>query len=198
MKISERLSRQGFAVVKNVISVELAYFFTHILCRRSEDPNNKAADEQVSNTLTFAHRTIELDTLLEKVWANAENYAGETLLPTYSYSRLYQNGNFMEKHIDKPTCEVSMTIQLGRSHEYSYPIFMGGNEVKLNVGDGVIYYGDKIEHWRDKCSGPEGYFSGQVFLHYVRENGKYKHLAGDHPSQRRGHIKFIKNRHFMF
>lgn len=197
MKPCEELKQNGFAVVKNVISSELAYFLTHMLCRRSELPENKPFDEQVEGTLTVVSRTMEFDTLLEKLWADMEVYAGEPLLPTYSYSRLYTNGNFMKPHIDKPTCEVSITIQLGRSHEYSYPIFMRDVETCLNVGDGVVYYGHQIPHRRDVCLGPEGYYSGQVFLHYVRKNGEFAHLAGD-PKCRKNVPVFTKNRHFMF
>lgn len=196
MKSSEELKKNGFVVVRNVIHTELSGFLTRILFRRSES-NKRTTDTQVKNALSYADRTEELDSLLEKVWPDMEGYVGEPLLPTYSYSRIYTTGNYMPRHTDKDTCEVSITIQLRRSHEYSYPIFMNGKELCLKEGDGVIYYGNKVPHWRDVCCGPEGYFSGQVFLHYVRENGEFNHLAGDPVGRKNQMVSFNKNRHFM-
>ena len=62
----------------------------------------------------------------------------------------------------------------------------------MGEGDGVIYKGTDIEHWRETCAGPEGYYSGQVFLHYVRKNGKYANHAGD--SETRVPVLYEKNR----
>jgi hypothetical protein len=45
---------------------------------------------------------------------------------------------------------------------------------------------------RNPCDGPEGYYSGQVFCHYVRANGKYKDYAGD--GRYEGEIPFLKYR----
>ena len=45
--------------------------------------------------------------------------------------------------------------------------------------DGVLYKGMEIPHWRNKCEGPDGYYSGQLFCHYVREDGPYAEWAGD-------------------
>ena len=136
------------------------------------------------------------ETLHELYWDVVEEIVGEELLPTYAYARLYSNGDVLEKHTDRPACEVSVTIQLGRSHHYAWPIYMGGMRFDMAEGDGVIYKGCDIEHWRDKCDGPEGYYSGQVFLHYVLKNGKHAVEAGD--STVRNTYSYTKNRtHLM-
>jgi hypothetical protein len=62
----------------------------------------------------------------------------------------------------------------------------------MNEGDAIIYKGCEIDHWRNKCDGPNGYLSGQVFLHYVRKNGQYANEAGD--STIRVSPSFVKNR----
>jgi hypothetical protein len=119
----------------------------------------------------------------------------ELMLPTYSYARIYANGDELKKHKDRPACEVSVTIQLGRSHHYSWPIYMGGQRFDIGEGDGVIYPGCDVEHWRDECVGPEGYYSGQVFLHFVRKNGQYAAEVGD--STKRDNFSYMKNRAFL-
>ena len=123
---------------------------------------------------------------------------GEELIPTYSYARLYQNGCILEKHTDRPACEVSVTIQLGRSHNYSWPVYMGPYRFDLNEGDGVIYSGCDIEHWRNVCDGPSDYYSGQVFCHFVRKNGQYSDEFLDSKNRKPGeYITFERNRTLM-
>jgi hypothetical protein len=69
---------------------------------------------------------------------------------------------------------------------------MGGKRIDLSEGDGVSYPGCDIEHWRDKCDGPEGYYSGQVFLHFVRKNGPHVTQVGDNTI--RNNYSYGKNR----
>jgi hypothetical protein len=93
----------------------------------------------------------------------------EPLLPTYSYSRLYQRGEELHKHKDRHSCEVSITLHLG-SDGTKWPIYFtkpNGEVVSydLKPGQAVVYLGMVSEHWRNKFKGKE---YGQVFLHYVR------------------------------
>ena len=81
------------------------------------------------NHLKFSFQ--RLLTLLEILWPTIEEVIGEEILPSYTYSRLYLNGNELKKHIDRPSCEISLTIQLGRSHHYAWPIFMDGKRFDL-------------------------------------------------------------------
>jgi hypothetical protein len=189
--ISEKLLNKQKAIkVSNLIPNEFCQFFTHVLLRQSDEQIK--GDEQIPNAKAILSHHLIFDTLLEHLWPLMEEIVGEELLPTYSYARLYSNGDILEKHTDRPACEVSVTIQLGRSHEYSWPICMGNQKFELNVGDGVIYSGCDVPHWRNICNGPDGYYSGQVFLHYVRKNGSFIENAGDAIIRRSP--TFIKNR----
>jgi hypothetical protein len=163
--------------VKNLVPVEFCQFFTHTLLRQSDIMPR--GDEQIPNAKAILDHEYMFETLHERLWPLMEQIVKEELIPTYAYARLYSNGDVLEKHTDRPACEVSITIQLGRSHHYAWPIYMGGQRFDLGEGDGVIYPGCDIEHWRDKCDGPEGYYAGQVFLHFVRKNGPYAVEAGD-------------------
>jgi len=190
MQTNNLLNNLGYLHVKDIIKKDLCNYLTSSLLLNSElNKNDKDSDDQVVNSLTVVTNNILFDTLLENVWPVLENNLEEELMPTYSYARLYQNGNVLKKHLDRPSCEISITIQLGRSHHYAWPIFINNKRFDLEEGDGIIYKGCEVEHWRDKCKGPEGYYSGQVFLHYVRANGLYKEWAGDkkwsqHPFKR--------------
>ena len=149
-------------------------------------------DPQVPGSYGVSHGEFACETLLETLWPVIEQSVGEELIPTYSYSRLYVNENKLEKHTDRPSCEISVTLQLGRSHHYAWPIYMGERRYDMAEGDGVIYSGCDVEHWRDKCDGPPGYYSGQVFLHYVRAKGPYAEFAGD--KRWNGKHPFVRNR----
>jgi hypothetical protein len=77
----------------------------------------------------------------------------------------------LERHKDRPACEVSLTLNLSKDKDW--PIWIqtpDGKEVSLNLksGDAVMYLGCERDHWRDTFEGNEYV---QVFLHYVRSRG---------------------------
>ena len=119
---------------------------------------------------------------------------GLELIPTYSYTRLYEKGNILERHKDRPSCEVSTTLHLGGD---PWPIFINpdpergnvygeergkynirsynptkdtGIQVDLKVGDMLIYSGCELEHWREPF---QGHVCSQVFLHYNHAKGPF-------------------------
>ena len=113
---------------------------------------------------------------------------GLDLIPTYTYARAYKKGDCLHRHKDRPSCEISTTVNLGGD---PWPIFIdgtgadnviderknivkpnapAGTRVDLEVGDMLIYRGCELEHWREPF---EGDGCGQVFLHYNDINGPY-------------------------
>jgi hypothetical protein len=181
---------QTIILMPKIVPIEFCHFFTHVLLRQSDiDPSG---DGQIPNAKAILDHEYMFETLHERLWPTIEQAVGEELIPTYAYARLYSNGDVLEKHTDRPACEVSITIQLGRSHHYAWPIYMGGKRIDLGEGDGVIYPGCDVEHWRDKCDGPDDYYSGQVFLHFVRKHGQYAQEVGD--STARDNYSYGKNR----
>ena len=176
--------------VKDVVTPEIAKYLTATLRMHHALIQKDVGDEQCPNAKLSIRDQPYLDMLLEKAWPFIEQLIGEELLPTYAYARLYGNGDMLEKHTDRESCEVSMTLQLGKSHHYTWPIFMGTQRFDLAEGEGVIYSGCDTEHWRNKCNGPDGYYSGQVFLHYVRKNGQYADWVGDKRFEQLPYVKF--------
>ena len=144
-------------------------------------------DKQVPNSYAkYADRFME--TLLIKTIPTMEKKTGLKLIPTYSYCRLYRTGNILNRHKDRPSCEISTTLNLGGD---PWPIFIDptgsnnvideyknihkpnapkGNRVDLKPGDMLIYSGCELEHWRQPF---EGKLCGQVFLHYNHANGPF-------------------------
>ena len=169
-----------YQVIKNAISYELANFiYNYFLLKRDAvkymyDNNilydiglhGTWKDEQIPNTYShYADHVME--TLLMKVLPKMQQETGLELVPTYSYARIYKQGDILHKHKDRPSCEISTTIHLGGD---PWSIFVEGTEVMLDVGDMLVYSGCELEHWREPL---EGNTCAQVFLHYNHVNGPF-------------------------
>lgn len=95
-------------------------------------------------------------------------HVGRQVLPTYTFARIYQTGNQLERHTDRPECELSVSVNL--SSDEPWPLYIDGEKFILTPGDGVIYEGVKYEHWREPYGGQ---YCSQFFLHYVYEDGPH-------------------------
>lgn len=195
---AEIFRQHGAVHVKDAVPHDLRVFLTEMLLRKAhinKITEQVELDAQIANVKAVISHEPAFDCLLERLWPAVEVVVEESLIPTYAYSRLYSNGDELVRHTDRPACEVSMTIQLARTHHYAWPIYMGGKRFDLGEGDAVIYSGCTVEHWRNPCDGPEDYLSGQVFLHYVRENGQHATHAGDKRWERE--MPFLRGRNFI-
>lgn len=131
---------------------------------------------------------ILMETVLTAVTANISSYTGLEVVPNYSYWRMYQKGNVLEKHKDRYSCEISTTVCLGydtsnldqnKYQDYTWPIWVedvtgenpDGIAVELKPGDMILYRGCEIQHWRDEYL---GLAHAQLFMHYneVKEENK--------------------------
>ena len=56
-----------------------------------------------------------------KVLPVMKEKTGMDLIPTYSYARVYQHGAELKRHKDRPSCEISTTLNLGGD---PWPIFI--------------------------------------------------------------------------
>ena len=172
-----------YIVIKNAISKELSDFiYNYFLMKRRvanilfkekyispyETFFGTWNDPQVINTYSH-YGDIVMETLLLKLNDLMNKKTKLTLYPTYSYARLYKNGDILKKHMDRFSCEISTTMNLGGE---LWPIYLKDtkNQVKkiiLKPGDMLIYRGTELEHWRETFEGND---CAQVFLHYNNKN----------------------------
>ena len=176
--ISKELADIGYTYLQ--ISAEADYWMMQNYVTHSGNPLvGNFHDKQVPGSYAkYADRLME--TLLLKTIPVMKAKTGLDLIPTYSYTRLYRTGNILNRHKDRPSCEISTTLNLGGD---PWPIFIDptgsnnvvdeskgimkpdapkGNRVDLKPGDMLIYSGCKLEHWREPF---QGKLCGQVFLH---------------------------------
>jgi len=118
------------------------------------------------------------------VKSKIENVINDTLYPTYFYDRFYFKKQLLEKHVDRPACEVSISINCSHNLDYDWPIWFttpDGDDIPLitNPGDGVIYKGCERPHWREPMEGNSKSYYHQMFMHYVRRDGPHLEHAHD-------------------
>jgi len=171
-----------YLVIKRVIPKELAEFCYDYFCNKRKvarlffDARYISQfsvewgvwnDTQIPETYS-QYSDLVMETLLQKLKPLMEKETKLKLNETYSYARIYKKGDELKRHKDRYSCEISTTMHLGGDQ---WSIFLEpsgeegktGTEVKLEVGDMLIYSGCELEHWREKF---EGENCGQVFLHY--------------------------------
>lgn len=164
-------AEKWYVVKRAVISHDTAHsLHNHVLARASSKTID-IGDSQVPDA-PVAYGDPLTDQLLETVRGSVEQTTGISLWPTYSFFRLYQHGNVLKAHRDRPSCEVSVTVNLGTDADAPWPIWIAGPQgtasVLLNPGDGLIYRGCDCYHWREPFPGNQ---LAQVFLHYVDQHG---------------------------
>ncbi len=107
------------------------------------------------------------------------------LFPTYAYWRYYVFGATLKKHIDRPSCEISVTVCIKKYD--NWPIIVEGKKFELEEGDAVLYAGRDQKHWRPGVYKGKG--MAQVFLHYVNQNGPFAHHKYDSYLKKTGRKK---------
>jgi len=186
--------KNKYTIVKKAISKDLATFlYNYLLIKRQVaktlfdhryiSPFTEYfgvwTDGQVPNTYSH-YSDIAMETLLLKCQSAMEKFTKTKLIPMYSYTRIYKKGDELKRHKDRPSCEISTTLNLGGD---PWPIYLSptenvgfpdgknittksnskGKKINLKPGDMLVYSGCVLEHWREKFEGQD---CAQVFLHY--------------------------------
>jgi hypothetical protein len=123
------------------------------------------------------------DAVLEWIRPEIGRLVGFSLAPTYSYTRRYAKGEVLDRHLDRAACEISVTASIqipkraGPSVMCLKPPHAREVKVEMLEGDGCVYAGAEVEHWRERFRA-DGYI--QLFLHFIARRGPhYPHLLFD-------------------
>lgn len=163
-----------FKLVKNFLSSDEISLGTYYLKLRHKWNVDKF-DVHHNNCDSMFYTDPFCETILIKKLKKMEDETGLSLIPTYSFSRVYSYNADLKKHKDRPSCEVSATVMWG-SDGTPWPIFMDGQKCEMEPGDAVIYLGCELEHYRENF---EGDWHAQTFIHYIDKDGPYKDFAYD-------------------
>ena len=191
-----------YQVIREALSKELSNFIFNYMLLQREAVDLMIKHNKVNSANPFMGKRNDpqalgayskyadwvMETLLMYMIPVMKQRTGLELIPTYTYTRLYEKGNALHRHKDRPSCEVSTTLRLGGD---PWPIFLDpsgqdfviderkniikpgapkGVRVDLKIGAMLIYSGCELEHWREPF---QGTVCSQVFLHYNHANGPY-------------------------
>jgi hypothetical protein len=180
MNNKDTFKKLGYVVVKSAIQENLRDFVTqYALFDEMQKFTNDDAQVPAAHS-KYADPAME--TILLHLHPIIEENTGLKLFPTYSYHRVYRNGDKLDVHRDRPSCEISATLCF--NYDYNdlnnkWPIWMQGKEVFLEPGDMVIYKGCELDHWRDELKVNNNAWHVQGFFHYVDSFGPYADFKFD-------------------
>lgn len=215
LEIQNYFNENGYVVIKNHLPetiTNIAYSYTlkkanrlnYKLASLENKFYNSAWDgfhggDQGENSFNFFGDEF-METLLEATLPYMQQYTGLNLVSTYAFLRLYQYGDELEYHTDRPSCEISTTLFLGHNienvdkniyNDYYWPIFLKNHKgelpITLKPGDMLIYKGVDLPHWREKFIGNN---HAQVFLHYNNMNKNNNNLYDGRPGLGLPKIKY--------
>jgi len=174
---AEEFKKLGITVVRGIFSdTEKLYKYTKGMERLGD------SDVQTPGAPAF-YKDVEMSKLQMKILRKMEEATGLELYPTYNYFRVYNNESILKKHRDRPACEISITMCIGYDGDYNWPVcvtdYQGRDHiVTLEPGDGLIYRGCDLTHWREPADERVKKHS-QVFIHYVDANGPHANCVFD-------------------
>jgi hypothetical protein len=197
----EFFQNNKFVVVKDFINKEVASLLYYYCKTKSASIDFKKASSISSYDSNWDGRFNDSqapgaysyygDPVMDSVMMLSLNAMMDTigldLIPNYSYWRLYQKDNVLDRHRDRPSCEISATICLGydvsnvdntKYPNYVWPMFVETTTnqelpIALMPGDLIIYRGCEINHWREKFIGLN---HAQVFIHFNDAAGPFKNV----------------------
>jgi hypothetical protein len=191
METSELFKQQGFVLIKNAVHESLVsavskYDLLKEQYAFSADEKQVVGAHAVYSDFLMESLLIDYKPIVE--WAT-----GLKLLPTYSFYRVYRRGQELEPHVDRNSCEISISVCYEfdyKGKQYDWPLFMNGAALIMEPGDMAVYRGMDIEHWRPVFDVPQDSYHVQCFYHYVDADGPNAEYAYDRNNF--SHLKLIE------
>jgi hypothetical protein len=170
-RVEMGFARTGYCVLRRLLPDAIRQFLYDYARKAAQSGRLRAGDTQLPNTPS-RYADPFMESALQMLLPEVAGACGLQLYPTYSYFRVYKHGDVLAAHVDRPSCEVSVTISVGYQAQASWPLWVeqpgGATAVALEPGDAMLYRGTEVRHWRDAFPGSE---ATQLFLHYVDRDG---------------------------
>jgi hypothetical protein len=179
---SKVFEQKKYVYVEKAVSKEICDLATQYGLFDSISDFNPDQNQVVGAHSKYADPLMESILLL--LWPTVEKATGLKLFPTYSFYRTYKPGDELKPHVDRPSCEISLSLCLGWSYihddpDYKWELIVGDSSFGMNQGDIAIYRGLEVNHSRKPFEGKEGSFQVQAFCHYVNADGPFAFLKQD-------------------
>ena len=167
------LRTRGFAVLRDLFDgVFLDALRTYY--RRLEVEGYLLAGDPRRRGSPLLHDEPLLDFLGAQLSPVVRAVTGERAPSRFSFLRVYDPGGRLARHRDQPVCRWNVDLVIGGepapARRSAWPLWMDGRRgreaVRLGLGDGVLYRGDRVHHRRRPQ--PPGRTTVVGCLHYGR------------------------------
>lgn len=204
MRIEGDYARDGYALVRELIPLEVARAFMALIKRRllpsgvvPPPPPDLELGVLTRNVFECYSETLPpMKTFLWGLTPAMEQVTGRKLVPTYDYFRIYRQGDLCHVHRDRQSCEHSLSLTLAYSDGRPWPLELGrdgaqgpadviaedfgpepSSSLAMEVGDAVAYRG--VEHRHGRTTPNPNAWSAHLFLHWVDPQGPHADRAFD-------------------
>jgi hypothetical protein len=169
----QSLARNQYAVLREILPAaqreQFRHFVRELFARGYFPP---PGDGQVERRSAI-HNEPTIGSIHHGLAAIVSDICAAPVKDSYCYLGCYEEGSVLERHKDRPQCVYNLSVVLdmqGRDGEPPpWPIYLEiegrAEAVLLDVGDGLLYSGTDVWHWRDAL--PAGQRAIVCFYHFV-------------------------------
>lgn len=204
---SGAFNEQGFAIIRNAISNDTCELLTDYVNFKAQcKPHVRKGDVVSGVHREYGDPLMEM--FLDKLTPMIEAVTHLQLWPTLSFYYAYKNGDRLNRHKDRNSCQIVAGLCIGADENFKknnqqWPLIIEKTgkaiPIALNYGDILVFKGHETEHWREAFTG--AWFVSAIFG-YVDKNGplsfqKYdqrKRLGLPHIGMLRWYYGVIKNK----
>ena len=175
--MNKEFNEKGCLILRKFLDSRLCDSLSSVIRVMKERNRTKKGDSLVPYADAI-YGIPPFDLVLDHKTRFLSEQIGLELIPTYTYARIYKKGDVLREHVDRKSCEISVTVHFGGKYEKLWPIWIesaNGDKIECTqeIGDGLLYMGCERKHWRKQFDCGEDDWHAQVFMHYVKKNGKY-------------------------
>ena len=165
------LRARGFAVLRDLFSpVFLAA--VRVYYRRLETEGYLLGGDERRRGAPLLYDEPLLGFLAGRLAPVVSRVTGSRPRATFTYLRVYDRGAILGTHRDQPSCRWNVDLVVGGQprpvRRNAWPLWLDGRRgpepVRLGLGDGLLYRGDRLQHWRH--AQPRGRTTVLASLHY--------------------------------
>jgi hypothetical protein len=170
--LSAQLESEQYVVLRNIIHpLQLAALRCYF--RKLDQKGYLQRDEYQCKNRYIDHNEKVARYIHHQITNLVSRIVPQSIKPSYAFLTTYKSGSILEKHKDREQCAWNLSLLIDMNPEVelsnSWPIYFEVEgqvrEVRLNMGDGVLYRGTDIPHWRDII--PEGHMVTLILCHFV-------------------------------
>ena len=170
------LRTRRYAVLREIVPLAQRAKLRHYLRQLVRQGYFPALGDGQVALRSAIHNQSTIASLHHGLAAVVSSICDAPVIASYCYLSCYEQGAVLEKHRDRPQCAYNLSLVLDmdgpNAEPEPWPIYLeidGQPEaVLLQIGDGLVYSGTELWHWRDAL--PEGQRAIVCFFHFVPQD----------------------------